>query len=108
TATYTTLAPSTRRDYERQLATIRLEFEDFPIRTIEARGSRKIFIDWRDTMKESPRTADMHIALLSRVFAWAKGNEILLRNPLERVERLHEGTRRDIIWSDEQLSTLLS
>lgn len=108
TATYMALAPSTRRDYERQLATIRLEFEDFPIRTIEARGSRKIFIDWRDTMKESPRTADMHIALLSRVFAWAKGNEILLRNPLERVERLHEGTRRDIIWSDEQLSTLLS
>jgi len=39
---------------------------------------------------------------------WAKDNEIILRNPLERVERLHEGTRRDIIWSAEQLSTLVS
>ena len=105
---FTKLSPATRRDYERQLGAIREEFETFSIRTIEARGSRKIFLDWRDTMKDSPRSADMHIALLSRIFAWAKGNEIILRNPLERVERLHEGTRRDIIWSDDQLSKLLN
>src|SRR5690606_29352283 len=54
------------------------------------------------------RSADMHIALLSRVFAWAKDKEIILRNPLERVERLHDGTRKDIIWSDDQLDTLLT
>jgi integrase len=58
-------------------------------------------------MQEAPRSADMHIALLARVFAWAKGNEVILRNPLERVERLHSGTRRDIVWSDAQLSLLL-
>lgn len=105
---FTRLSPATRRDYERQLGAIRQEFETFPIRTIEARGSRKIFLDWRDTMKDSPRSADMHIALLSRIFAWAKGNEVILRNPLERVERLHEGSRRDIIWSEEQLTALLT
>jgi len=102
------LSLATRRDYERQLGAIRQEFETFSIRTIEARGSRKIFLDWRDTMKDAPRSADMHIALLSRIFAWAKSNEVILRNPLERVERLHEGTRRDIIWSDEQLTKLLT
>lgn len=105
---FTRLSPSTRRDYERQLGAIREEFETFSIRTIEARGSRKIFLNWRDTMKDSPRSADMHIALLSRIFAWAKGNEVILRNPLERVERLHEGTRKDIIWSDDQIDTLLT
>lgn len=105
---FTKLSPATRRDYERQLGAIREEFDTFSIRTIEARGSRKIFLDWRDTMKDSPRSADMHIALLSRIFAWAKGNEIILRNPLERVERLHEGSRRDIIWSPDQLNTLLT
>ena len=108
TASYKMLAPSTRRDYERQFATIRIVFEAFPIKAIEARGSRRAFLKWRDTMKDTPRTADMHIALLSNVFAWAKGEEIILRNPLEAVERLHSGTRRDIIWSDEQLSTLLT
>lgn len=104
---FTKLSVSTRRDYERQLAMIRTVFEDMEIKAIEARGSRLAFLRWRDTMKATPRTADMHVALLSRVFAWAKGNEIILRNPLERVERLHEGSRRDIIWSEEQLSTLL-
>ncbi len=108
TAGYEKLAASTRRDYERQLATIRVKFENFPIKAIEARGSRRIFINWRDTMKEAPRSADMHIALLSRLFSWAKGNEVILRNPLEEVERLHSGTRRDIIWSDEQLTKLLT
>lgn len=108
TAVYQKLAPSTRRDYERQFETIRLEFEMFPVRAVEARGSRRIFLTWRDTMKEAPRSADMHIALLSRLFAWAKGQEIILRNPLEEVERLHDGTRRDIIWSDEQLTKIIT
>lgn len=107
-ASFTGLSPATRRDYERQLGAIRLEYETFPIKAIEARGSRLMFLRWRDTMKDSPRSADMHIALLSRVFAWAKDKEIILRNPLERVERLHEGTRKDIIWSDEQIDTLLT
>lgn len=108
TAGYKKLAASTRRDYERQFAMIRTKFETFPIKAIEAKGSRKIFLAWRDTMSDSPRSADMHIALLSRLFSWAKGNEDILRNPLEEVERLHSGTRRDIIWSDEQLTTLLT
>ncbi|MVA17468.1 integrase [Agrobacterium vitis] len=108
TASFEKLAPATRRDYERQFSAIRLEYETFPIQAIEARGSRMLFLRWRDTMKDAPRSADMHMALLSRVFAWAKDNEIILRNPLERVERLHEGTRRDIIWSSQQLDTLLA
>lgn len=107
-ATYLKLAASTRRDYERQFENIRLEFETFPIKAIEARGSRKRFLAWRDTMKDTPRTADMHIALLSRLFAWAKSNETILRNPLEEVERLHAGTRRDSVWTEEQLGKLLS
>lgn len=107
-AGYLKLSPSTRRDYERQLSVIIDAFGDMPIRAIEERGSRRLFLEWRDTMKATPRTADMHIALLARVFAWAKGNEIILRNPLERVERLHEGSRRDIIWSLEQIETVLT
>lgn len=107
TAGYLKLAASTRRDYERIFGMIRTEYEAFPVSAIEARGSRRLFIDWRDTMKDSPRSADMHIALLSSLFAWAKDQEIILRNPLERVERLHEGTRRDIIWTDQQIGKLL-
>ena len=108
TARYKALSPSTRRDYERIFGAIRLEFGDCPMGAVEAKGSRRGFLTWRDTMSDSPRSADMHIALLSRLFAYAKDNELILRNPLERVERLHEGTRRDIIWSDDQLTKLLT
>ncbi|MDK4703848.1 integrase [Rhizobium sp. CNPSo 4062] len=108
TAKYKALAAATRKDYERMFGVIRAEYETFPIAAIEARGSRRRFLTWRDTMKEAPRSADMHLGLLARVFAWAKDNETILRNPLERVERLHEGSRRDIIWSDEQLNKLLN
>lgn len=103
------LAAGTRREYERMLAAIKQEFGDFPIRLIEARGSRKLFIKWRDSMKEAPRSADLHLWMLSRVFAWAKSNtEDILRNPLEDVEKLHSGSRRDIVWTNEQLDKLLS
>jgi integrase len=108
TAKYQRLASSTRKDYERMFGVIRAEYETFPISAVEARGSRKAFIGWRDTMKEAPRSADMHIGLLARLFAWAKDNETILRNPLERIEPLHEGTRRDTIWTMDQLNTLLT
>lgn len=108
TAKYRALATSTRRDYERMFSVIRLEFETFPISAVEARGSRRVFLEWRDTMKDAPRSADMHLGLLARVFAWAKDNEIILRNPLERVERLHEGSRRDSVWSLDQINTVLT
>ncbi|MCF1492665.1 integrase [Agrobacterium vitis] len=108
TARYKALSPSTRRDYERIFGAIRLEYGDCPLAAVEARGSRRGFLSWRDKMKDSPRSADMHIALLSRLFAWAKDSEYIMRNPLERVERLHEGSRKDIIWSSNQISKLLS
>lgn len=108
TAKFRALATTTRRDYERMFGIIREKFETFPVSAIEARGSRKLFLEWRDTMKDAPRSADMHLGLLARVFAWAKDNETILRNPLERVERLHEGSRRDKIWTAAQISTVLT
>lgn len=108
TAKFKALASTTRKDYERMFGIINAEFETFPISAIEARGSRKAFLGWRDTMKDAPRSADMHLGLLSRVFAWAKDNETILRNPLERVERLHEGSRRDTVWTAGQISTVLT
>lgn len=108
TAKYKSLATTTRKDYERMFGAIKTEFEKFPISAIEARGSRKIFLEWRDTMKDAPRSADMHMGLLARVFAWAKDNETILRNPLERVEHLHEGTRRDSVWTMDQINTVLT
>lgn len=108
TAKYKSLAPTTRKDYERMFGMIRETYGNLRISAVEARGSRRRFLDWRDTMKETPRSADLHLGLLARLFSWAKDNEIILRNPLEGVERLHEGTRRDNVWTEEQINKVLS
>lgn len=108
TAKYQALAATTRKDYERMFGLIRETFGELVVSAVETRGSRKRFLEWRDTMKATPRSADMHLGLLARLFAWAKDNETILRNPLERVEHLHEGTRRDTIWTMEQINTLLT
>lgn len=108
TADYTRLKPKTRADYERIEKIIRAEFGDMPTRAIEARGARTLFIDWRDTMRDTPRSADYHMALLSSILAFAADREIITRNPLERVGRLAKGTRADVIWPQPAILKMIN
>jgi integrase len=107
-ASFTKLKPKTRADYERIEAVIRAEFGDMPARAIEARGARTLFIDWRDTMRSTPCSADYHMAVLASILAFAADREIIARNPLERVGRLHTTTRADIIWPRSAIETMLT
>jgi integrase len=107
-ASFTRLKPKTRADYERIEAVIRAEFGDLPARAIEARGARTMFIDWRDTMRSTPRSADYHMAVLASILAFAADREIIARNPLERVGRLHTATRADVIWPRAAIDTMLT
>ncbi|MDW6020652.1 hypothetical protein SAZ10_02625 [Mesorhizobium sp. BAC0120] len=107
-ADYQKLRASTRRDYERIIGAIRIKFGTFPLAAIEAKGARKVFLNWRDTMRDTPRSADLHIVVLARVLSWAKDREDIARNPLEGVDKLHEGgSRKDVIWMPSQLRKLL-
>lgn len=102
------LRASTRRDYERIIGVIRLRFASLPIAAIEAKGSRKVFLDWRDEMSDTPRTADLHIVVLARILSWSKDRELITRNPLEGVEQLYDGgNRKDTIWMPSQLQKIL-
>ncbi|WP_099864695.1 tyrosine-type recombinase/integrase [Pararhizobium haloflavum] len=105
---YHKLKASTRRDYERILHAIHTEFGSLPLAAVNARGARKMFVEWRDTMKDTPRSADLHLSVLARVLSWGFDREDILRNPLERVKRLHKGSRKDKIWTPTQLRTILS
>lgn len=106
-ADFQKLKPSTKKDYERIIGVIRAKYATFPVKAIEARGARTVFLDWRDSMRATPRSADLHLTVLARIFAWAKNRETIMRNPLERTGKLHSGSRKDIIWTPSQLRTLL-
>jgi integrase len=105
----TVKAVSSRRDYERSFGKIRQKFSTFPLAALEARGVRKMFTDWRDTMRETPRAADLHLAVLARIFSWGKDKELILRHPLEEITKLHDGgNRKDAIWMPSQLKTFFA
>lgn len=107
-ADFQKLKPSTKRDYERIVGVVRARFDTLPLAAIDAKGMRRIFMEWRDTMRETPRSADLHIAVLARIISWGKNREIVTRNPLENAGRLHEsGSRKDSIWMPAQLARLI-
>lgn len=106
-AEFQKLKPVTRGEYERMIRVIRARFDRFPLPALEAKGARAVFLSWRDTMRSTPRAADLHMAVLARVFSWAKDRETIGKNPLERVGKLHGETRRDAVWMPSQLKTLI-
>lgn len=91
----------TAKDYRRHLDSVRSMFGEMSYRQIEAQGSRALFLEWRDELarERGKRTADYVMTVLGRVLSWAAHREIIARNPLERIGRLHSATRADCVWT---------
>lgn len=103
-AAYTKLSDATKRSYDAAIDLIEAEFAEFPITAISQRGARSTFLEWRDEFLETPRKADMLITVLARILSVALDRELIERNPLEKVEKISAGTRRDTIWTDGQVA----
>ena len=98
------LKPVTRADYERHILEIEAEFHDLPLAAIGEKGMRAEFVTFRDRYAVTPRRADLMMAVLRRVLSYALDLELIERNPVEKVAELAEGTRRDNIWSDDEIA----
>lgn len=97
---------STQEGYEYAIREIEAEFYDMTAEQVSAKGSRRIFLQWRDEIAEThPRKADLYMSVLQRILWFAFDREAIARNPLERVAKISNGTRRDLIWSDEHMAT---
>lgn len=101
---YTRLADSTKKSYDWAIAKIEDEFFDLPIRALGEKGARKFLLEWRDSFAATPRAADMVMAVLSKIIAFAVDREDIPKHPLEKVEKLADSSRRDTIWTDEQVA----
>lgn len=67
---------------------------------LEEKGARSVIRKWRDdVLAVSPRSADLTMAVFTKVLNFAKDEEKISRNALTK---LSSGTRKDI-WSDEQM-----
>lgn len=93
---YREKAPKTQADYRQRLDQIEARFGRVPIRLIpKLRGE---VIKWRDEMADTPRAADRCVGMLATVLAWAEDREMIERNPLTKIGKLHRVNRSDLIW----------
>lgn len=103
------LAATTKRVWRGHLDSIRDEFGGITLEGIQKEGARAAIYEWRDSMADTPRTANIRLTVLSRVFSWGVDHEKLRRNPAQGIGRLDEGAgRADIIWTDDELARLLA
>jgi integrase len=105
---FTGLAQSTRRAYVAYIKLIEDEFGDLPVAALADRRVRGEFKNWRDKFGNTPRKADFAWTVLARILSFAKDRGIIAVNPCERGGRLYYGNRRDRIWSEEDIASLLS
>lgn len=105
---FTGLAHSTRRSYLAYVKLIEDEFGDLPLAALTDRRVRGEFKDWRDRFANTPRKADFAWTVLARILSFAKDRGIIAVNPCERGGRLYAGSRRDKIWSEKDIASLLS
>lgn len=102
-----TLSAATQRSYRPFLNKIEKKFGSMPFPAVEELGSRQVFEDWRDTMADRPRTADLAWTVLKLLFSYATEKEMLKRNPcLGGGRKAKSGTRKDIIWTDAEIAAL--
>jgi len=100
---YQKLRPSTKTSYDWAIRKIEDEFFDLPIRALGEKGARKNLLEWRDSFAATPRAADMVMAVLSKIIAFAVDREDIPKHPLEKVAKLASSSRKDNIWSDGQV-----
>lgn len=104
-ADYTGLAAKTKAGYDTALGRIQGKFGTMPIAALEEKGARSVIRQWRDdVLSVSPRSADLTMAVFTKILNFAKDEEVISRNPLDALTKLSSGTRKDIIWSDDQMA----
>jgi len=101
---YKSKREATRKGYDWAIDRIEAEYFDLPLSVVDKKGFRNDVLKWRDaTFAETPRAADMIVAVFRMILAFGVDREDLARNPLADVDRLANSTRRDIIWTDDQI-----
>lgn len=102
---FTKLKHSTKEGYEFALKSIETEFGHMTYAQMDAKGARRLFVEWRDELAANhPRKADLYMSVLKRVLWFGTDREWINKNPLLNVGKINDETRRDLVWSDAQIN----
>ncbi|MGY3472730.1 site-specific integrase [Bradyrhizobium ottawaense] len=102
---YKKLADSTRDQWSKWLDRIAEEFGDLRIAQFDRPEKiRPVIHRWRNRWRDTPRTADYALQVLSRVLAHAVDLGRIAGNPSEGIKHLYNNDRSEIIWTDTDLT----
>lgn len=110
-------ALSTQGEYKRMLTKVEKAevkesknqtFGTMPIAALAAPRVIGKFLDYHEEIGLlHPREADNRLTVLSTVFSYAKSKGRIVRNPIEGFERLYDGDRADIIWTEADIAAFM-
>ncbi len=104
---WTRLASSTRAVEQFHINAIEAEFGDMELAIVERRGSRAMFLDWRDDLaRKTPRSADAKLVRLARILKFAYDRELIDRHPLASFKRVYSVDRSEMIWLPAHFAAL--
>lgn len=95
---FTSLKPSTQRDYRQWLTRISQRFGKVPIRFFNGDEMRGEIVAWHDEMADTPRMADMGVGVLARLLAWSLDRFPIKQNAAKGIKKLYKSNRADLIW----------
>jgi integrase len=101
---FTRLSPATLKVWRRFLDLIEDEFGQRSIRSMSAPSARAVFLAWRDTFKETPRTADYAMQVLSRLLSWGVDRGLVEINRAAGIGKLWEADLSDDIWEPAHIA----
>lgn len=95
-----------QRAYRSYLKLIDKRFGKMPIEALKDPRVRGHFLNWRDTMQDTPRKADYAFTVLGKLMAYAVNHGMIAVNPCARAGRLASSDRTDKVWSEADLRKL--
>lgn len=98
----TTLRPRTLKNYEYWLRRLERDYGDLPFTGID----RPFVYELRDSLAETPNSANACIEVLRMVLSWAVERGLLGENPASRPRRLRV-PRRSAVWDMESEEAFL-
>lgn len=100
------LADSTKRDYRLWLNRISAKFGPVPLPAFNDSRMRGDIIDWRDTWKEQPRTADKASVMMGSLLAWIMDRGQLATNVAAGIGHLHSVDKSKEVWERSHMRAM--
>jgi hypothetical protein len=94
------LAPRTKKDYERWVREIDLEFGDGPIDLFDDPAIRPLALEWRD--KWSGRQSDYAWTVLKALVSWGYDRGKLKHHHLRGGKLRYKAERQELIWTTDE------